>query len=603
MSLITDSDYLIYKLKLTQLTNNQNNLSKLIKIDNNKIKENDYLLLDTSTHNITYSTSPDIIPSLPFSPKPLINKRFIRKEEFNLKEGDKLINNKNSDSTNNNNNNNNNNNDLLSEEDDDDDDIDLDYDEVNQDIKPKHIFKEAPQNSLKPKNLNRKFSGANLAASNALLPPAIPRPKSRMRSLSSSSLANGETKEITNTSTSPLKFNTTLKLQQRKTNVPISLLSKMLKVNSNSLQNPFLNDYGGFTGKGEQNPINLNIYLPNSNEPLTPLKVCVKRNATVEQVIGYSLYLYFDLKMEPELEEHLYLICNWTMLIAEDDGTIDEDFPALERTRQIEKFAFDCFALCQVPSNQLKYPEVKLSQEVQKNKASPNMEVKSLSNELNSNNNNNSQENHQLIKIQLFNQKGALHTTTLNIGSNTTLYSVQQIVCKKWNLELMDYELTSTQAKHPLEQQATLESLLGITELSLIRKNVISKDSNSILPFTPQSAAANIYKKYIVLRRMPMFVNKQERVLIIDGYYIYLLISEGNVGKFGMDVLAKNSSYHVSSLMSCRQSNKVRRRVKITFNRSHDHKIYDLETESPEVAEEIVTNLLFLKDCLKNDRN
>ena len=29
----------------------------------------------------------------------------------------------------------------------------------------------------------------------------------------------------------------------------------------------------------------------------------------------------------------------------EEDGTIDDDFPALDRNRQIEKFAFDAFAL------------------------------------------------------------------------------------------------------------------------------------------------------------------------------------------------------------------------------------------------------------------
>eukprot|EP00833_Pecoramyces_ruminatium_P014273 jgi/Orpsp1_1/1188305/evm.model.d7180000063770.1 len=123
----------------------------------------------------------------------------------------------------------------------------------------------------------------------------------------------------------------------------ISNLSQLLKQN-NSSSNPFA-DYRFFSGKGDPDSMELMIYLPFSDEPEKPLQIMVKKTATVEDVIGYSLYEYNEAERKPVITSDLD-VPYWNMRIVEDDGEIDEDFPALERARKIQKFAFDSFAIC-----------------------------------------------------------------------------------------------------------------------------------------------------------------------------------------------------------------------------------------------------------------
>jgi hypothetical protein len=56
------------------------------------------------------------------------------------------------------------------------------------------------------------------------------------------------------------------------------------------------------------------------------MAICVKKEATVEDVVGYVLYQYIDQKRQPSLEGKLSIVF-WNMRIVEDDGEIDEDLP------------------------------------------------------------------------------------------------------------------------------------------------------------------------------------------------------------------------------------------------------------------------------------
>jgi hypothetical protein len=71
----------------------------------------------------------------------------------------------------------------------------------------------------------------------------------------------------------------------------------------------------------------LQIFFPFSTEPDNPLKVIIKRDAIVEEVIGYILYQYIENEREPKLVEGLCQVIKWTLRIVEDDGEIDDDFP------------------------------------------------------------------------------------------------------------------------------------------------------------------------------------------------------------------------------------------------------------------------------------
>lgn len=60
----------------------------------------------------------------------------------------------------------------------------------------------------------------------------------------------------------------------------------------------------------------------------------VKRDATVEEVIGYILYEYINQSITPSLPERLCDVIMWCLRIVEDDGSIDDDFPGMLKTKE-----------------------------------------------------------------------------------------------------------------------------------------------------------------------------------------------------------------------------------------------------------------------------
>jgi hypothetical protein len=81
------------------------------------------------------------------------------------------------------------------------------------------------------------------------------------------------------------------------------------------------------SGRGDQNAIKLKIYIPYSDDPETPLDIMVKRECSVEDAIGYTLFEYVALKLGPKIPDDKSSVIMWNMRIVEDDGSIDEDFP------------------------------------------------------------------------------------------------------------------------------------------------------------------------------------------------------------------------------------------------------------------------------------
>src|SRR5690349_7176057 len=71
----------------------------------------------------------------------------------------------------------------------------------------------------------------------------------------------------------------------------------------------------------------LKIHVVLDDEPTEPLLISVKRDATVEEVIGYALYEHLQEEREPAVPDELKDVVMWNMRIAEDDGTVDDDFP------------------------------------------------------------------------------------------------------------------------------------------------------------------------------------------------------------------------------------------------------------------------------------
>ncbi|EMR11763.1 hypothetical protein PNEG_00195 [Pneumocystis murina B123] len=131
-----------------------------------------------------------------------------------------------------------------------------------------------------------------------------------------------------------------------------SLLTILIKTGMKIQTNPLADIFACFSGKGDLNPLKLKIYRPSGKDPKRPVSVVIKRIATVSDVIGFSLYCYIEQKMEPRLTSEQLNPNMWTLRIVEEDGELDHDFPALDRTRFLSKFGFDEFALVEATSTQ-----------------------------------------------------------------------------------------------------------------------------------------------------------------------------------------------------------------------------------------------------------
>lgn len=119
---------------------------------------------------------------------------------------------------------------------------------------------------------------------------------------------------------------------------PTSNLSRMLASQSGMTDNPFTELYGAISGRGDSSAITLDVYFPHSKQPFEAVKINVRKDATVEEAIGFGLWTYWEQKLEPKLDEGLggdddrqrttrLSGIGWSLRIAEDDGEVDEDFP------------------------------------------------------------------------------------------------------------------------------------------------------------------------------------------------------------------------------------------------------------------------------------
>ncbi|KAG0053202.1 hypothetical protein BGZ89_002983, partial [Linnemannia elongata] len=144
---------------------------------------------------------------------------------------------------------------------------------------------------------------------------------------------------------------------------PVSLLTSLIIQQKSKEDNPFAEEFLRIAGMGETTPVKLKIYLPSSDKPKDPMQVVVKREATVEDVIGYILYQYYNEGRTPLLSDELSTVVQWNLRIVEDDGEIDDDLPAVERTLKIgrfsmnQRFAMNQFALCEATPAQVQINE------------------------------------------------------------------------------------------------------------------------------------------------------------------------------------------------------------------------------------------------------
>ncbi|OBZ77958.1 Stress-activated map kinase-interacting protein 1 [Grifola frondosa] len=145
-----------------------------------------------------------------------------------------------------------------------------------------------------------------------------------------------------------------------------SALTAMLAATSSaSSSNPFAELYSAISGRAESESVSVRVYFPHAREPVgRALDLKVKKDATVEEVLGFALWSYWEAGWLPKLDEGLdgeedpkwatkCSAAGWIFRIAEEDGEVDEDFPPPDRTGKMSKFNFDAYAVLEATQSQV----------------------------------------------------------------------------------------------------------------------------------------------------------------------------------------------------------------------------------------------------------
>nr|GAT49474.1 predicted protein [Mycena chlorophos] len=146
-------------------------------------------------------------------------------------------------------------------------------------------------------------------------------------------------------------------------NTPRSALTAML-VSSGEITNPFSELYATVSGRGEGAQTNVQVYFPSARAPRgQAMDLNVRKDATVEEVIGFALWTYWEEGWLPKLDEGIendderkatkLSAVGWTMRIAEEDGEVDDDFPPPDRVGKIAKFNADAYAILEATAAQI----------------------------------------------------------------------------------------------------------------------------------------------------------------------------------------------------------------------------------------------------------
>ncbi|BFZ53491.1 Component of a membrane-bound complex containing the Tor2p kinase [Savitreella phatthalungensis] len=318
-----------------------------------------------------------------------------------------------------------------------------------------------------------------------------------------------------------------------------SALTSMIQSSKSTKMDPLEQAFGSFDGRGEAKPLRLKVYRPSADKPRQAFSVTIRNVATVMETIGFALLCYDKAQRKPDLSQQMKDPNRWTLRIVEEDGELDEDFPALERTRPISKFSFDEFALveatdAQIAENEVLTPSpIKYESEGTTKPATPAMTKENSREDLQDradvlalvpSNVSQPQEPHKraatglthnvkptakapgspvLVKVRLRpepSEPTVLHnqSTILDVTTETYIGEVLDQVCKRRNLDKVMYTLRIVGTNVIAPSDRTVESLQGRNELVLVRKkatDVLAEFASprSLTPNAPIVTAPNTF--------------------------------------------------------------------------------------------------------------
>ncbi|KAJ2919025.1 hypothetical protein MD484_g1467, partial [Candolleomyces efflorescens] len=445
----------------------------------------------------------------------------------------------------------------------------------------------------------------------------------------------------------------------RKTLGPVkpqkSALSSMLALSSGS-SNPFSELYAAISGRGQSGSVTLNVYFPHATRPSgKPMDLNIRNDATVEEVIGFALWTYWEEEWEPKLgdglkeddprREQMLSAVGWILRMAELDGEPDDDFPPPDRMVQqnesleskIQRRPSRTLKSKKPETNKLNVPTAAIPPPSLAGSFSMSaLGSVPLSTSLGPSSSHGPQ---IFLRIRVADNADAVHiSTTIPVSAGMYMQEALEMVCRRRKLaNPNDYALVvkmpgNTAIMVPLDR--TVASLQGNRELYLFKRNMLNTlglnlskgirttDPNASIfkhmSETPEQQYSSALDYTAAYKASPFlffynpFSNTNSQIYV----EIYHLSKDADAGhktrahtrdrrcihpsnkaKAVFDH-GKTSSYHIKSIADCQQSQKSSA-FKLVLNRASGNKRYDFEAESPKMAAEIVHTIRSLRTALE----
>ncbi|KAE9398063.1 hypothetical protein BT96DRAFT_44977 [Gymnopus androsaceus JB14] len=292
----------------------------------------------------------------------------------------------------------------------------------------------------------------------------------------------------------------------------------MIGSTSNS-SNPFAELYAAISGRGEAAATNVSVFFPHAREPKgKAMELNVRKDATVEEVIGFALWSYWEDGWLPKLDEGIpdgeegqtardirLSAVGWVMRLTEDDGEVDDDFPPPDRTGKITKFNADGFAVIEATPAQVGQNQI-LESKIQRRPSRtsgarkpdlgkpPALTLPSLftapssssaifssslitgSAPLSTSLGPNSSHGPQMfLRIRIADTADAVHvSTTITVSAGMYMQEVLEAVCRKRKFpNAGDYALLLADLRLFIPLDRTVASLQGKRELVMVKKSML----------------------------------------------------------------------------------------------------------------------------------
>ncbi|KAL7626861.1 Component of a membrane-bound complex containing the Tor2p kinase [Parahypoxylon ruwenzoriense] len=231
---------------------------------------------------------------------------------------------------------------------------------------------------------------------------------------------------------------------------------------------------------------------------------------------------------------------------------------------------------------------------------------------------------HKLLRVRIVSSDAAPdQMITLDVTTDMYLAEVHDLVCRKRQLDKNTHVLKLPGSGAVVYVDRAVSSIGNATDLELHRRRFAtdgpltitnSPSGSSPKPHVwnelPQKGKKKFmtthplaqetmmqdeagsgdmkYKKYTVWRKQPIRFGMNERILAIDGEYVYIMPSSG--GK-ALREGGKTTTVHFSNIIGCSVSRRHPTNFKLLVYKDTESKRYDFEAKNTQEAQEIVREL------------